>query len=275
MPGVEGVSEEQIMNMKELLVALLLLLPLKKELLIRTPDPNVDFEKVHKYLSPTKKKVKGKLEKAVPQTQIDGLLYCLGVISFEDSGNEIFKEKNFREIINTTTKCEIQFHIKRERRGPSSQKVHILKVTNHGNHAASNDIYGKARSMLEKAARLYANRISSTERSSERRSKRRRLVSPTPTNATPPPINNAAPTAPTAPTIANVDPATPLGGELLYDNTDDDVTADDDDEIEIKLRAAENLDFSVQERCLPNGMPVTKCNLSYDSINPTNHFWKA
>ena len=44
----------------------------------------------------------------------------------------------------------------------------------------------------------------------------------------------------------------------------DDATADDDN-VEMKLTAAENLDFSVEERFLLNRMPVVKLNLSYDS----------
>ena len=259
MPGVDGVSEEEIMNMKRVLVALLLLLHLNKELLIRTPDTNTEFERVHQYLTP---KHSDKLKRAVSQTQFDALLYCTGIIGM-NKGKEALQIKKFTQVINTITKCEVIFDVKSEKRGLFSEKVYILTITEKGSYAADESIYQSARSMLDKAARIYSGRKSSTEVSSERRSKRRRLVSPSP--AAPSPNANAGPSSP-APPPPNAN-AAPFGGELLYDSdTSNDVDVDEPaDEILTKLQEAEELDFSVQERCLPNGMPVTNCNLSYDS----------
>lgn len=256
------------MKLKELLVTLLLLLPVGKELLIRTPNPNVNVKKVHQYLSPTKEEVKGKLGKAVSQTQFDALLYCIGIITMQD-GKECFQTNEFMQVIYSTTNCAMQLEIKRESRGGSSRKVHILTITDKGEdkYAADASTYSSARSMLEKAARIYDKRNSaSTETTSRRRSKRCRFVSPTP----------AAPSQNTNADPANAAPTTPVGEELLYDSdthvadADDAAATVDDvddaaDELSSKLQEAEKLDFSVEERYLPNGMPIEKRDLSYDS----------
>lgn len=274
MPPVDDDEKKEIMKLKELLVALLLLLPVGEELLIRTPDSQTDYERVHQYLSPTKKEAKGKLGKAVSQTQIDALLYRIGIFCTRN-GKECFQKEKFIQIIHATTECAIQVEVESEKLGSakpgsSSETIHILTITSvKKGYAADASIYSSARSMLEKAARIYDKRNSpSTETTSERRSKRRRFVSPTPaapsqnTNADPP---HADP--------ANAAPTTPVGGELLYDSdthvadADDAAATVDDaaDELSSKLQEAEELDFSVEERYLPNGMPIEKCDLSYDS----------